>query len=205
VVAGIGVGQIVLKPTLFIIGFGVFIALVSLASERSHVRRGPGGLFVYEHLLITVLSGMFLVAFLFILPPLIAFIIAGTFFVVFNLLVLLSALRAGPREEDAEISRESEATNEATNRPTNGKASKWAWISLLAAIAVPYLGVAVDVATDRPPPLPTIVITATSNMDGKLLTHTDGFWYVFEDEGKDKSQLVGIPDEEVTSVRIYEK
>jgi hypothetical protein len=66
------------------------------------------------------------------------------------------------------------------------------------------------------PPLPLVEITAKTQeaansqkaddallADGTLLTHTDGFWYVFEDR-KDKpgSRLVAIPDDQVKKVRV---
>jgi hypothetical protein len=51
----------------------------------------------------------------------------------------------------------------------------------------------------RDPPLPAVEITGDNHhIEGNLLTHTDRFWYVFDQEGV----LVVLPDMEVTEVRI---
>jgi hypothetical protein len=57
------------------------------------------------------------------------------------------------------------------------------------------------------PPLPPIEITASTEitesgkktLDGLLLAHTDGFWYVFNENG---GRLLTIPDESVDRARM---
>jgi hypothetical protein len=49
-----------------------------------------------------------------------------------------------------------------------------------------------------PPPLATVEISGTRPAEGKLVTHTDGFWYIFDSEGG----LVAIPDIEVKTARV---
>jgi hypothetical protein len=48
------------------------------------------------------------------------------------------------------------------------------------------------------PPLPTVKINGKQSEEGKLLTHTDGYWYVFDGE----NELIAIPDSEVDTVRV---
>jgi hypothetical protein len=59
------------------------------------------------------------------------------------------------------------------------------------------------VATFREPSLPKVVITGSKDMNGTLLAHTDGFWYVFKDEGENKGHLMAIPDGKVRTVRVH--
>jgi hypothetical protein len=53
------------------------------------------------------------------------------------------------------------------------------------------------------PTLPYADISAQSHVDGHLLTHVDGFWYVFEDQGDRKGDLIAIPDDAVKTVRVH--
>ncbi len=50
------------------------------------------------------------------------------------------------------------------------------------------------------PPLPPVQVAACTHIEGDLLGHVDGFWYVFDEQGT----LVSIPDKDVTEVRIVE-
>jgi hypothetical protein len=53
------------------------------------------------------------------------------------------------------------------------------------------------------PPLPTVRISTGKEIEGVLLTHTDRFWYVFEERaGQPGSRLTAIPDAEVKTARI---
>lgn len=69
---------------------------------------------------------------------------------------------------------------------------------------------AVRVAQEADPPLPRIEIawtteasdsTKATHTQGKLLTHTEGFWYVLNQGGQDVG-LTAIPDDKVQHVRI---
>jgi heme/copper-type cytochrome/quinol oxidase subunit 4 len=54
------------------------------------------------------------------------------------------------------------------------------------------------------PTLPYADISAQkSHVDGNLLTHVDGFWYIFEDEGNHKGDLIAIPDAAVKKVQVH--
>lgn len=48
------------------------------------------------------------------------------------------------------------------------------------------------------PPLPTVVISGNTDMNGKLIAHTEGFWHVLNEDGG----LVAIPDDEIKTVRV---
>jgi len=54
--------------------------------------------------------------------------------------------------------------------------------------------------TRETPALPAVQITANTSVEGELLTHVDGFWHVFDEQGT----LVAIPDDDVSEVRINE-
>ena len=74
-------------------------------------------------------------------------------------------------------------------------AFKYLSISLaFTAVAVGLQGAAQD------PPLYTVTISETANqtVDGKLLAHTDRFWYVFDSE----KTLLAIPDSQVKNIRL---
>jgi hypothetical protein len=59
------------------------------------------------------------------------------------------------------------------------------------------------------PPLSTVEISGQRLVKGELLTHTDGFWYVFEqreaNQGANQEvKLVAIPDDDVKEVQVSE-
>jgi hypothetical protein len=69
---------------------------------------------------------------------------------------------------------------------------------------------AATVAQETDPPLPRVEITWTTDasnstkatlLEGKLLTHTESFWYVLNKGGQDAG-LTAIPDDKVQHVRI---
>jgi hypothetical protein len=49
------------------------------------------------------------------------------------------------------------------------------------------------------PPLPTVKVSGSENLEGTLLTHSDRFWYIFNREG----ELVALSDDKVETVRIF--
>jgi hypothetical protein len=53
------------------------------------------------------------------------------------------------------------------------------------------------------PTLPYVEMSAQSHIDGNLLTHVDGFWYIFEDRGEHKGDLIAVPDDAVNTVLIH--
>jgi excisionase family DNA binding protein len=70
-------------------------------------------------------------------------------------------------------------------------------VALVAAFVVALMLTLVD-----KPPLPTTTIMRNSEIKGKLLTHTEGFWYLYPDEGEQKGNLIAIPDDKVKSVGV---
>lgn len=66
---------------------------------------------------------------------------------------------------------------------------------LLAALAATYA---------QAPPLPKAELTTKADRMkvGPLLAHTDSFWYLFDDEGQGKGELMVIPDSEVKTGRV---
>ena len=78
--------------------------------------------------------------------------------------------------------------------------STW-WKKLLPYVPQLFLVVVLysfPAAAAQDPPLPEIRVDGTSNTEGYLLVHSDGFWYLFDKEG----DLLAIPDSEVKTVRI---
>ena len=53
-------------------------------------------------------------------------------------------------------------------------------------------------AVIKDPPLPKVSLTGASITNGALITHSEGFWYVFDREGT----LQAIPDNEAGTVRV---
>ena len=72
------------------------------------------------------------------------------------------------------------------------------WRATIVSLILIFIVAFIIAITRGVPPLPTIQVTAETNVEGKLLTHVDRFWYVFDEQGI----LVALPDEEVTKVRI---
>jgi hypothetical protein len=58
-------------------------------------------------------------------------------------------------------------------------------------------------AVNHKPPLPTVEIDEAVNIEGRLIGHTDGFWYVFARENNRDWELIATPDSEVETVRIH--
>jgi hypothetical protein len=70
--------------------------------------------------------------------------------------------------------------------------------SFALVFGLSFLGGFVNTSLYSQPPMPTVEITGTSKVEGALLTHTEGFWYVFNQDG----ELIAIPDDEVKTVRV---
>jgi hypothetical protein len=63
-------------------------------------------------------------------------------------------------------------------------------VSFLMAILLSFL---------RMPPLPIVEVNGGIHAEGRLLAHTEGFWYVFRAE---EGELLAIPDSKVSNVRV---
>ena len=80
--------------------------------------------------------------------------------------------------------------------------SKFIW-ALTCFYGLLFYVSSVMIVMSQPPPLPPVSITGASDTSGTLLTHTDGFWYVFHrEENEERWHLVAIPDDEVDIVRV---
>jgi hypothetical protein len=66
-------------------------------------------------------------------------------------------------------------------------------VSFLMALLLSFL---------RVPPLPSVEVNGGIHAEGKLLAHTEGFWYVFRGE---EGELLAIPDSKVSSVKVRPK
>jgi excisionase family DNA binding protein len=54
-------------------------------------------------------------------------------------------------------------------------------------------------------PLSKVELSGQRHVKGKLLTHADGYWYIFEQRGiMQEAKLVAIPDNDVKEVRVSE-
>jgi hypothetical protein len=74
----------------------------------------------------------------------------------------------------------------------------------LVLIIFQYGIAAVNVSINKPT-LPTVDINGDKGPKGALLTHTDGFWYVFDRKGDNRDKLVAISDDEVKKAQIFHK
>jgi hypothetical protein len=74
---------------------------------------------------------------------------------------------------------------------------------LIAAyvLTVAYVSAGAGIALDNPS-LPAVDISGVKDVDGALLTHTEGFWYVFDVAGEHKGELIALRDDQVTAVTI---
>jgi hypothetical protein len=72
------------------------------------------------------------------------------------------------------------------------------FILVLASIIVPSFLAAFMLTFVSDPPLATVDIDGSRGVEGALLTHVDGYWYVFNPKGN----LVAVPDDDVTDVNI---
>ena len=73
-------------------------------------------------------------------------------------------------------------------------------ILVFASLAFIFVAALAMAAATGSPPLPPVQVAASTHIEGDLLGHVDGFWYVFDEQGT----LVSIPDKDVTEVRIVE-
>jgi hypothetical protein len=72
------------------------------------------------------------------------------------------------------------------------------WVFLATATLGAYICGLLHGLSGRPT-LPSVEITGQSTIVGKLLTHSGGFWYLFDHQGA----LIAIPDSSTDSVRVY--
>jgi hypothetical protein len=78
------------------------------------------------------------------------------------------------------------------------------WVWLASAVATAYITAGLNVALYNPP-LPEVEISGVKDMEGALLTHTEGFWYVFDVAGKNKGELIALRDDQVKTVTLSSK
>lgn len=199
VVAGLGVGQVLAPPTLAIVGtIGIYVLLVGAAV--AFTRTGQHGialirlvrlvpwispLFIF--LLVYVATHRLLVSLLLSLGSLLCYSVVWHY-----------AMRA--MEEflvSTGDSRETDTTNGREIGSYFWRPEYWFVVFFITNIAL-ILGAAILATLFVEPPLPTVEITATGETRGTLLAHTDGFWYVFDQDG----ELISIPDAQVEVVRI---
>jgi len=82
------------------------------------------------------------------------------------------------------------------------------WVILLSFLTVSAAAVIAAFMLTIPsnPPLPKVVIDVKEkkeNTTGRLLTHAEGFWYIFEEkDDQPGKRLTAIPDDEVTSAWV---
>jgi hypothetical protein len=88
----------------------------------------------------------------------------------------------------------------------------YAFLTAMLMFAFAFCGSLLAVALKDKPDLPVATIirlgeteSETSKLTGPLLTHTEGFWYVFATEGGRKGQLIAIPDSEIKTIRVRPK
>ena len=80
--------------------------------------------------------------------------------------------------------------------------------NLLKAIAtlfsMSFLLSIIFITTQPQVPVPTVEIDRThdKNVEGELLAHVEGFWYVADQE---KGEIVAVPDGEIETVRVFAK
>jgi hypothetical protein len=86
------------------------------------------------------------------------------------------------------------------------RASPRRYIGVLSLTFAAYFVVILSVSIyDTTPPLPRVEISGQRPVNGKLLTHADRFWYVFkQQEDKQETKLVAIPDDKVEDVQVIE-
>jgi hypothetical protein len=109
----------------------------------------------------------------------------------------------GAREDAVEDPHRSDAaqpTEGDSNKGTEDEKSGWQWWKWLQVGVVPYYVVgALSVALTNPD-LPTVEVDGAKNMQGAFLSHTDGFWFVFDVEGDNKGKLIALRDDQVNTV-----
>ena len=69
--------------------------------------------------------------------------------------------------------------------------------SVIGGLTVAFIAAFVLSAL-RAPPLPNVQMTGKEELQGVLLTHTDGLWYVFDQKGN----LMAVPDDQAGVVQV---
>jgi hypothetical protein len=171
VVAGLGVGQLLPAPTLTLAAFAAFVLGLAYVGLLGHRRWGERA--------VKWIVGIYAVV---IMIVVVVFVELVNSRATYPLLAALAATIAFGliRGFVRGLSHE-----------------RYWWVGLAVFITVLYVGSAVNVAFSAPP-LPPVEISATTETKGRLLAHTEGFWYVFNQEG----DLIAIPDGEVKTVRV---
>jgi hypothetical protein len=82
---------------------------------------------------------------------------------------------------------------------------KWQLISKASLVLATsaFLTAFLLTAVNHKPPLPPVEIDKAVNTEGRLIGHTDGFWYVYSREDNQEWELIAIPDSEVETVRVH--
>jgi hypothetical protein len=77
-----------------------------------------------------------------------------------------------------------------------GNVIKAITIVLLSSSAMSFC---VFVLIAHRPPLPRVELTGSHSVEGRLLTHAEGYWYIIEPDG----HVVAIPDDEAKTTEIF--
>jgi hypothetical protein len=178
VVAGLGVGQLLAVPTLFLAGVIVLLKVGANSINYALQRWGERALWW----IVGIFSVILTTAVIIIIAQIDITNLPRAWYVLYAAILL--ALLIQVRRYFI---------------PENGHEPR-RWVPFAVFVVVLYAGSAMNVALSAPP-LPPIEVSATTPTTGKLLTHTDGFRYVFDQEG----DLIAIPDDEVTTVRLPER
>lgn len=149
-------------------------------------------------------------------PPWTTWLFAAIMVAIFVLtiltVVLIRSLRPGRDQEE-------QAWKSITEASTFGESLRMFYqdlqahsryyIALVAWLFVGYFGIVLGITVlDTKPPLSKVEISGQRPAQGQLLSHADGFWYIFEQQ-KDKQgdkqvKLVAIPDAKVEDVEVAE-
>jgi len=205
VVAGMGVLRIVAMPTfyflIFVGGYIGFILLQDYLSQRYGRTIGLLAVLVPAEAAMLGGFGWSVVQYSWAkdwnLQTLIAALVgmAVILNLIFFVLPMIWYRRKSRRQRDSQRSND---TQDATQRRNDTQDAKNWWVWLLVAFLLNYVIAAVSVFLAEPP-LPAVDIRGEEAAEGALLAHTDGFWYVFDQE----HELIAIPDDDIESVRVH--
>ena len=221
-VAGLGIGQLIGWPTLWLLTYwfpylGISIA-GNLTSDYASQHLGRRAALIAGLAFYSLMGsiGFTLAAWGYfgwtVQTLVVTFVVAFMGFLTFFLVVLWYRAtkqkgKAAPQDDAGDPPRSDAGQTTEVDPSKNAednKTARWWWVWLLVGIVPYYVFAAVDVMGSDPA-LPDVDITGVQDkhdMQGALLTHTDGFWYVFDDEGKNKGELTALRDDQVVTVKF---
>jgi len=225
VVAGLGIGQLVMSGTKSTIMGIIAYLLSSLVPRYSQHRWGNKARPIATWLLVAgfavyaawIFASVFREVFSWNLLMSVAAGVVTAIILPFSIALLASAvLKRWRKRTSAASTQEGLHKGHVDSAAMKGEAPesandnlerfslRWLWPgwSLILIVSAGFYVLITFSVVMSDPALPSVEASGAKDMKGALLTHTDGFWYIFDVEGENKGELVALRDDQVETVTL---